>query len=86
VTSGFAVSGSGIFCQPTWDNAANGERVNLVVSSTGTWANSVDKSSVGFILGPNLKSQTLSIQVRDVTGALYANFPNWIMQIVVCTF
>ena len=83
VMSGFAVSASGVFSQPTWDNAANGERVNLVVSSTGAWASSVDTGSVGFRLGPNLKGQTLSVQVRDATGALTASFPNWIMQCVV---
>lgn len=82
VTAGFAVSASGIFCQPSWDNSANGERVNLLVAA-GSLASTVNKDTIGFRLSGSMKSQTLTIQVRDATGALAANFPAWIMQCVV---
>ena len=78
VTAAYAVSASGIFSMPTWDNAAGGERVNLVVAPS-----SVQTTSVGFRLGPNLKSQTLSIVVRDALGATITGFPAWIMQCII---
>lgn len=84
VSSGYVVSATGPFSMPTWDSAAKSERVNLVVSATGSVVNSVQKTSVGFRLGGGLKNQTLNVSVWDVTGAaLYGGFPNWIMNCVI---
>lgn len=82
-TTPFGVTASGIFNTATWDNAVQSERVTLFVGPASNPVN-VTANSIGFRLGPNLKSQTLRVRVLGPDGkALAAGFPAWVMQCVV---
>ena len=84
ITEPYCVSASGIFNQPSWDNAVSGERINLVASNANSIINNISTESIGFRLGSSIKSQMLNIQIWDSTGkTLFPSFPSWVMQCVI---
>ena len=83
-TATFVLESSGIYSEESWDQAANGSQINLFLNNgSGAFQQSLCGSSVGVKLAGNLSNQTIRFKFRDINGNLFANFPHWIMHILV---